>query len=424
MKKQILFFSGLLFSLPVFGEQKGGGKEKEIEPIVVFFCVKSEGSKNGFVRDWKEVEKEVGEEVEEQFEEEVEEEFEDESQKPVKEKIKEEPELNNIKILPDCESTGSALQRELEISGLEFIQIPTPPSMVKNPDDPSIAQNLAEGGSSFVVWSDEFSILRIYDAINRQLIKIDMKIITNKSLEPDETAIFIKNVMGTSLFADLDAIEGEEKLQSLALNDKKISQIMKVEKVRKEAAKIMPSTQKIKAEIVSRPEKWFPLFSVGYTLLSYPQVSLVFHGANIDLLFPLPKNFEITLGGIFTGHSTVSTDPADFVNDQYVVSLMGSFLFIKKRIVSSWAGLVVSTGISRTLVRYSSGDGETKNTVANGAIGAALGLRIRLYKSIFTEIKFGLDNLFNHEIYTYYGNTKFELARIRIHGGLSLLVSR
>jgi hypothetical protein len=373
-------------------------RAQKSEPVVIFFCLPVQAAPQAASEEEK-----------------VEEEYEDEATA-----------RSQVHLLPDCDSAGLALKKELRISGFELIKIPAPPSVVKDPDSLVIAENLAESGASFIVWTDDGTLIRIYDAINRQLVKVDVSLVVKETLKPDEMAIVIRNIMGMSLFADLDAIEGDDELLALAFTDEKLSQIVKVEKVKDAVAKTLPTPQ-VEATGEAAPpgaKKWFPLFTVGYTLLTYPEERLVFHGANIDLRFPLPKRFELSLGAVFTGRTTVSTDPADFVNDQYVIDLVASFLFIKRRIIHAWGGLALSVGISRTEVNYSQNDASTEHVVANGSIGAVLGLRIRLYKSIFLELKTDVDNLFNHEVYTYYGNARFKLARIRLSGAFSLLVTR
>lgn len=255
--------------------------------------------------------------------------------------------------LPTCEEVVEALDAEIEEFSMYAVAGPspkqTPPEVVAGP------------GVPFVIWAtaqDEQLVLHAYEAANDVEVSKTLDLSTMDELPTArDLAILYTNLMGTSLYAELAALEGEEII-SLAVPEEKEAVILE-----------RAAEGKGKADIPRKLKIWFPQFFMGWALVSYPdQDNLnndrgdVYNGLMLSLRFPFRKGFWAGASIIlpqtryrhFFDDIPEESRPPDitmlrFNSDQIVISAEAGWYPLQKDRIALWIG--AGPGITRTSTR-------------------------------------------------------------------------
>jgi len=156
---------------------------------------------------------------------------------------------------PTCTELAQALDAEIEEFSMYAMTGPSPEEIA--------ASEVAGTGVPFVVWlsGDESTLeIHVYESsgdveVTKALDLAGM----GETPAADDVAIIARNLMGTSLYANLAEIGGEDLLEmAIAGNDQ-------------QGSSIVVSTQKPAiVEYENTPSLWFPQFVMGWSIVPYP----------------------------------------------------------------------------------------------------------------------------------------------------------
>jgi hypothetical protein len=186
------------------------------------------------------------------------------------------------KAVPRCEAIAQALDVEIEEFSMYAIPGPSPSEIAPG--------ELAGPGVPFVLWvsaEGQDMTLHVYQASGRVEI--------SKTVDPGyfgelptayDMAILFKNLMGTSLYADLATLYGlDAELMALAIPEEK-----------EEAILARAAAGKGKVEISNIRQLYLPQLHMGWALVTYDSqnnlgsnVSDVYNGLYLSLRFPFMR---------------------------------------------------------------------------------------------------------------------------------------
>ncbi len=306
--------------------------------------------------------------------------------------------------IPGCAKLAQALAVEVEEFSMTPITGPTPWAMP--------VQDMAGPGIPFVLWVTEEPggiVLHVFDASND--IELYKVLDTSAMAEPPgaaDLAILFKNLMGTSLYADLAAIEDDDAMFDLAVP------------AGKEKIIVGHASSKAGEATPHHEPMWMPQFTMGWALVSHPDVnntrrggSDVYNGLMLSIRFPIGEKIwagaSLTLTQSITGSFLKELDPtpirpvyeAMFVEDHVAIALDGAFFPLVTKRVSVWTGL--SPGIIRSSMRLivvedgDDGLDKIENTypVWRMSLSAGAGIQLTMVPRVALEMGLNLGYCFN-----------------------------
>lgn len=290
---------------------------------------------------------------------------------------------------PGCEATGKAMRIEMGGSALRIDDVDT--GGAPAPADP---RAMTTGhGAIFLAWvapgdGQGDYLLYAYDALNHQILS---KAVTAKkgSEPPDAAAVafLYRNMLGTSLYADLDSIESDTDLWGLVFPAEKVETV-------KQVVGIEPPPEPVPPRVH---------FGVGYALRGYPLTKEIWHAINMALAVnatPLVElAFDLDVALVDEG-----LEPKQGVEVfLHVVSFM---VGVRLRAVEvghftllPGAGLGLDAAIAR--YRGAVNGSLDRETFVHGSAWTSVLFRFMLHRNVGFSLDLGAEVLFN--------NTKFEI---------------
>jgi len=131
---------------------------------------------------------------------------------------------------PGCTATGKATRIEMGGSALRIEDVDT--GGAASPADPRAMA--LDNGAIFLAWvapgdGQGAYLLYAYDALNHQILS--KAVTVEKGAEPPDAAavaFLYRNMLGTSLYADLDSIESDTELWGLVFPENKVATVKQV----------------------------------------------------------------------------------------------------------------------------------------------------------------------------------------------------
>lgn len=315
--------------------------------------------------------------------------------------------------LPGCQEVAEALSVEVEEFSMTAVTGPAPWEMV--------LWEVSGPGVSFVVWMTpalEGVVMHVYETSTETELT---RVLTEADLEAMPTAadlaILFKNLMGTSLYADLASIEDDELLMDLAVPEDKEKIILE---------KAIKAGKVGKSGMEQTGPAWMPQFSMGWSLLSHPDInntsrgySDMYNGLLLAVRFPIEKRWFAGASVALTQslkdsfENQISPVPlntvteASFIEDQLSITLNGAWYALQTRRVGIWVGL--GPGIVRSSLRLvvvdkefdaATGSSVLQKVEANYAVwrmslGTSAGFQLNIVPRVKLEGGLGLHYLFN-----------------------------
>jgi hypothetical protein len=290
---------------------------------------------------------------------------------------------------PGCEATGKALRIEIGGSVLGIKEVYAEDAR------PADAERMArERGAIFVAWVEGREggyVIYAYDALNDQVLSKSVEV-EKGTAPPDaaEVAFLYRNMLGTSLYADLESIESDSGLWSLAFPEEKVQVVKEVEQLEPEPARVH--------------------LSLGYTLLSNPQRKKIeewpaWHALSMGLGV---RVHEIVAVALELGVTPVAS-PFTAKRDGVPLVKLKTFLVdvrASARVKVLDAGpftLLPAAGVamSVTVAEIEGGhiSGNTQKSYPHGSAFVSLLMRLMMHRNVGFGLELGAEALFKR--YTY-----------------------
>ncbi len=311
---------------------------------------------------------------------------------------------------PGCDVTLNALKVEIGSASLEVVFVPAEEAAPLDPR--ALAQ---QGGAIFVAWvvpglGPVSYVLYAYDSINMQIMS--KEVVEGQGGETPNAegiAFLYRNMLGTSLFADLESIETDVGLWSLAFPDEKVKKFRDVEGLGAPVAAAGPTVLHLDASYMVNG-----FFSVGGV---WHEVALGLHGRVHRLL-------EVWLSASGAPGPMKVSDPSGLDLDVWLVQLSTGLRIVafERGILALMPGLgagldVVVTDVSGGLTAAGSG----RDTGLNATGFASILLRLMFHRRFGLGLELGAQVLFNTRDFCVIGPDGECEATILDLGRVSLL---
>jgi hypothetical protein len=289
---------------------------------------------------------------------------------------------------PGCTATGKAMRIEMGGSTLRIEDVDTGGGAA--PADPRTMA--LESGAIFLAWvapgdGQGAYLLYAYDALNHQILS--KAVTVDEGAEPPDAAavaFLYRNMLGTSLYADLDSIESDTELWGLVFPENKVATVKQV--VGLESPPPPPEPPRVH-------------LGVGYSLRAYPLTEeYIWHAVNMALAVRAAPIVELAFDLDVTPAATslASQDNVDVA--LHIVSLMAG---VRLRAVevghfSLLPGVGVSLGATiSNIVRggeFTDTGGETRGTYIDGSAWLSGLFRFMLHRHVGFTFELGAQVLF------------------------------
>lgn len=286
---------------------------------------------------------------------------------------------------PGCEATGKALRIEIGGSVLSIKDVYAEAAR------PADAERMArERGAIFVAWVEGQEggyVIYAYDALNDQVLSKSVEI-EKGTAPPDaaEVAFLYRNMLGTSLYADLESIESDSGLWSLAFPAEKVQVVKEVEQLEPEPARVH--------------------LTLGYTLLSNPlEKPAAWHALSMGLGV---RVHEIVAVALDLGVTPVASAFTARLGDVPIVKLKTFVVDVRAsaRIKVLDAGpftLLPAAGVamSVTVAEIVGGhiSGNTQKSYPHGSAFVSLLMRLMMHRNVGFGLELGAEALFKRYRY-------------------------
>lgn len=290
---------------------------------------------------------------------------------------------------PGCEATLEALKVEI---GSQALQIVAVDAQQPAPVDPRMLAQQQE--AIFVAWvvpgdGDAAYVLYAYDALNVQFVSKEVVLEPGKQPPDGQAVAFLyRNMLGTSLFADLESIETDVQLWSLAFPEEKVRKFKDVEGLNPPPAPLQPPRIHV---------------DLAYHLTGYPAASRMWHMISPGLHGRVHPLVELWIDTGGTPGPVSVTDPATGLSMRLwlVHVLAGVRIRAVSRGVFTFlpgAGL----GLDIPIMKVSGGatpggDSLDAEVLATGAV--SLLARFMFHRHVGLGVEFGAQVLFNTSRY-------------------------
>jgi hypothetical protein len=281
---------------------------------------------------------------------------------------------------PGCEAVAEALRIEM---GASLSIVEKDPPVPENPRAVAV-----EARALFIAWvapggDGAAYVLYAYDALNDQVLSKRVELGKGKPPDAEAVAFLYRNMLGTSLYADLESIGSDSDLWSLAFPEEKVSVVKKVEGLTPPAPPARPPVVHL---------------GLGYGLLAYPLGPSVWHALAVGIGVRVHRLVDL---GIDVGVTPISVDRND----------LDSGTSVSVHLVSLRAGLRVvalSTGPFSLLPGLGAGalvsiasssngliDGKSRQTDPIGTLFASLLARLYFHRYVGLDLELGAELLVN-----------------------------
>jgi hypothetical protein len=291
---------------------------------------------------------------------------------------------------PGCEVTLEALK--VEIGGSSLAVIPVSTHSAFPPDPRAMAM---QGGAIFVAWVAPRTggagyVIYAYDALNAQILS--KEVVVEKGHEaPDAEAVafLYRNMLGTSLFTDLETIEQDVDLWSLAFPEEKVQKFKDVEGV-------SPPAHGVEKPSPPRPRVHLDL---AYRLSGFVQAAEMWHEISMAFNVRLHRYLEVWLAACGSpGPVSIEQEPLAV---RVRIWLVQTSAGVRLRVLTAGVfSLLPSLGVGLdTAVADISGGrtagGRSRRTLLHATGTASLLGRVMFHERAGLGVEIGTQVLFN-----------------------------
>ncbi len=289
---------------------------------------------------------------------------------------------------PGCSATGKAMRIEMGGSYLSIEDVQTGGAAA--PADPRALA--IEKGAIFLAWvapgdGQGAYLLYAYDALNHQILS--KAVTVEEGTDPPDAAavaFLYRNMLGTSLYADLDSIESDTDLWGLVFPENKVATVKQV--VGLESPPAEPEPPRVH-------------LGLGYALRAYPTARNIWHAINMSLSVLAAPLVELAFDLDITPAATKLGKIEGVRLDLHVVSFMAG---VRLRAVEvghfsllPGAGLSLGASIARIKGGEIEGvDGKTRETYIHGSAWTSVLFRFMLHRNVGFALELGAEVLFNY----------------------------
>jgi len=287
---------------------------------------------------------------------------------------------------PGCAATGKAMRIEMGGSSMRIEDVET--GGASSPADPRALA--VESGAIFLAWvapgdGQGDYLLYAYDALNHQILSKAVTV-EGGTEPPDAAAVafLYRNMLGTSLYADLDSIESDTDLWGLVFPAEKVATLKQVEGL--EPPPAPPELPRVHV-------------GIGYTLLAYPFPGDIWHAIAMALAVRVAPLVELGFDLAFTPVAT-SLGTVDLVSPSlHIVSFMAGARLRAAQVghFSLLPGAGVSLSAAVWSVRNGEIDGESRGTYIYGSAWTSALFRFMLHRHVGFTLELGAEVLFYYE---------------------------
>jgi hypothetical protein len=291
--------------------------------------------------------------------------------------------------VPECQPLAQSLEVELREFELSAVTGPEPWSApLEDMGGPEVA---------FVVWVEadpEAVVLHVYQTSSSlEMFKVLKTAELHEPPTVADLAILFKNLMGTTLYADLASID-DDLMMDLAVPEEKGEVVVRHAAQEAPAAEPEPTGEQI---------RWMPQFTMGWSLLTYPDVNNtdspardLYNGLMLALRLPVHERLTAGVSVVLTqsiGSSFdselidawgVSPGNATFFEDQVIIATEASWSPLVLEHFAVWIG--AGPGITRSAVKLVMGDAEWQMSVWRMSLGGSAGMQVIAVPRVRVEL--------------------------------------
>lgn len=315
-----------------------------------------------------------------------------------------------------CSEMHRTLKKEMADFGLTLIDSPFNVIDVpaQGPVPEIIVEKASEAGAIFAVWfsvmkssQGNLPVMHVYDPDNRQVFsRMGAPASAEGELDYQDMAFRLRNLMGASLYSDLEGILEEEALLSLAIPEEKRETIGEV--------------------VGAAPEKrsWVSL-GLGYHLVGYPTEKSWYHGFEFEVAVLPVKRLDVFIdGGVVFLPGVVARQPEggvhlQFENRQVLMGLGARYALLRLGPVEVAPAAGFRLGISMTRVARSVNRDFLR---VNPALWGGLVVRISIVERFAFTVGMRLENVFRYETFKWGETRLFSLSPFRFSATTGILV--
>jgi hypothetical protein len=300
---------------------------------------------------------------------------------------------------PGCTATGEAMRIEMGGSALRIEDVDTGGAAA--PADPRAMA--LESGAIFLAWvapgdGQGAYLLYAYDALNHQILS--KAVTVDEGAEPPDAAavaFLYRNMLGTSLYADLDSIESDTELWGLVFPENKVATVKEVVGLESPPPPPEPPRVHLGVGYALRANLGPRLRDYSYSENIWHAISMVLN-VRATSLVELAFDLDITPAGTRLG----SKDSPSVA--LHVVSFMvGARLrAVEVGHFSLLPGAGVGLGAIISKVGNGEIEGEDRKTFVHGSGWVSALFRFMLHRNVGFTLDLGAEVLFN--------TTKFEIG--------------
>jgi hypothetical protein len=302
---------------------------------------------------------------------------------------------------PGCEEVAQALRIEMEGVSLSIVDLDSGGTV---PLD--LKAETASRGALFLAWvapGNGSYVLFAYDALNDQVVS---KTVVAGSVEPPDAAavaFLYRNMLGTSLYSDLETIETDSELWSLVFPREKVKVVSKVEGIEPAA----PGPTRVR-------------LALGYGLNGYPLGSAAWHEISMGLAVRVHRLVDVGFDLGVTPAAALFSEAGVKLAVHLVAARAGVWLRAVDRepfLLLPGAGFCVAA----SLVHIDGGIdpvGRAHTTSWHGTAWASVLLMLMMHRNVGLGLELGAEVLFNYQTYEV-GEDDREILSV---GGLGLFL--